>query len=69
VSYRGLFIYSFIHHDSMQPKGYGPLEKQTKFLERGRTNNPEVMHFSPIEQVQNAKRECGTAISNAANSK
>jgi hypothetical protein len=59
-----LFIYLlFICHDGMQPGGHGSLEKQIKILERGRTNNSEVI------SVKMQKRECGTAIPNAAKSK
>jgi hypothetical protein len=47
-------IHPFIY---LQPGGYSPLEKLIKCLERGRTNNLEVMPSSAIEKVQNAKRE------------
>jgi len=53
------FIHLSIRHD-MQPGS--PLEKQIKCLKGERTNNPEVVPYSPHEQVQNAKIECGTAI-------
>jgi len=34
-----------------------------------REDNSEVMPFPPVEQVQNAKKECGTAVPSAANPK
>ena len=66
----GLFIYLFIRHDSVQPGSYGPLEKQIKCLERGRTSNSEVVPSSPMNKCKNAKIECGnTAVPSAAKSK
>jgi hypothetical protein len=52
----------------MQPGIYGPLEKQIKCLER-KSKQPKSHAFLPYEKVQNAKIECGTAVSSAANSK
>jgi hypothetical protein len=48
---------------------FGPLEEKDKMF-RGRKNEQPRGHvLLPIEQVQNAKRECGAAVPSAANSK
>jgi hypothetical protein len=52
---RHSFIYLFIRHDGMQPKSYGPLEKQIKCLERERTNNPKVMPSSLMNKCKMQK--------------
>jgi len=54
--------YLFIRQDSMQPRGYDPLEKKKKYLEEGRTNNPKVIP-SPIEQVQKTMQYCRSQCS------
>jgi len=50
-------IYLFIrHYDGMQPGGYGPLGKKDKYLERGRTNNLEVMPSPPLNKCKMQKK-------------
>jgi hypothetical protein len=58
ITSRRLFIYLFIRHDGMS----WPFRKTDKMFRERKNERPEVMPSSPIKQVQNAKRECGTAM-------
>jgi hypothetical protein len=65
-----LFIYLFICHDGMQPGSYvWPFRKTDKMFRERKSEQHRSHAFLPHEQVQNAKIECGTAVSSAANSK